>query len=535
MLGSKIILLIIPIAIAFLMVWMNVEADQPEPLRLEKQIKKVSKAAVMIKLIKGLPKVWSLKRKAKKLVKTLPDYDGAVSLPDSNTIYAWLEKLCGAPHRRPGTPEGHRAEKWVAEKFEEFGLENVAMDPVKITVWDAKRWSLTVAGKKVNSFYVINTEFTGTDGITAPLVYVKTGKARDVKKVDVSGKIVVADVPFPSITYGGLIKTLRGSFAVSDPDGYITSSSKQYLNFVRENFIGGTTAEEAPENDVYWNAQKRGAAAICLILRDQPSNSNTHYGPYDAIMKPMPALWIGKYDGAELRRLAEDGAEATLTLEGSREPGVMHNVWGVLPGMSEEVILVTSHHDSPFEGAVEDGAGVVQVLAQAAAWAKVPKEKRPKTLIFVVDAGHFYGSKGAHAFAKEHMDIMKRTRILITLEHLAAREVEEVNGKYAKTGRMAFTIMFTSSDPIVIASVMKAFDKTSPRHVASVPSDLFGPAPTSDAAGYVLEAGVPIISWIGCPYYLLDDQDTLDKIEKSELAPVAETVAELIKTYMAMK
>jgi hypothetical protein len=32
----------------------------------------------------------------------------------------------------------------------------------------------------------------------------------------------------------------------------------------------------------------------------------------------------------------------------------MRNVWGILPGKSDDTILVTSHHDSPFEGASED-------------------------------------------------------------------------------------------------------------------------------------------------------------------------------------
>ena len=52
---------------------------------------------------------------------------------------------------------------------------------------------------------------------------------------------------------------------------------------------------------------------------------------------------------------------------------------------------------------------------------------------------------------------------------------------------------------------------------ASIPSDFFGGAPTSDASGYVIEAGVPVISWIGCPYYLLDSHDTLDKIDRDAL------------------
>jgi hypothetical protein len=332
-----------------------------------------------------------------------------------------------------------------------------------------------------------------------------------------------------------LLKLSGAAYAISDPDGAITLSSTQYLNFVRQNFLGGTTAETAPAGDVYWQAYRRGAAAVCLILRDQPSNSNTHYGPYDGIMKPLPALWIGKYDGIKLRESAQAGAPATLVLEGGTEPGVMHNVWGVLPGRSEEVILVTSHHDSPFQGAVEDGAGTAQVLAQAWTWARVPREQRPKTLVFVLDSGHFYGSLGAHTFAREHRELMKRVRILITLEHLGGKAVEEKNGEYAETGRLAFTVMFTSPDPTVIAAVMKAFQKKPARMTAAIPYDFFGEAPTSDAAGYVLEAGVPVISWIGCPYYLLDAHDTLDKIEKRELQPIAETVAQLVGIYLTLQ
>ena len=489
-------------------------------------------ASAIGRLLKRLPQIWSVKREAKKLAAKLSAYEGTVELPDSETIWAWIQELCRTPHRRPGTSEGHQAEEWVADRFREMGLEQVTLDPIPITVWTAKQWSLRVAGKEIPAFFVVNTGFTGPEGVSAALVYVGLGREKDFAPKDVAGKIVVAEVPFPKMPYGALLKLSGAAYAISDPDGSITLSSSQYLNFVRQNFLGGTTAENAPANDVYWQAQRQGAAAICLILRDQPSNSNTHYGPYDGIMKPMPALWIGKQDGIELRESAKAGAEATLALEGGTEPGVMHNVWGILPGRSEEVILVTSHHDSPFQGAVEDGAGTAQVLAQAWAWSRVPKDQRPKTLVFVVDSGHFYGSLGGHTFARDHREIMKRVRILITLEHLGGKEVEEKNGEYAETGRLAFTVMFTSHDPKVIASVRKAFAIHPARMTAAIPYDFFGEAPTSDAAGYVLEAGVPVISWIGCPYYLLDAHDTLDKIERRELKPIAETVSEMVGIYM---
>ena len=461
---------------------------------------------------------------------------GPKALPDPAMLESWLQGICQTEHRRPGTREGRQAELWVADRLREIGLENVTMDPIPIKVWTAKEWSLTIEGRIMPSFGVIQTAFTEPEGITAPLAYVGTGGAGTFDRVDVTGKIVVADVPFPRMPTGLLMKLLRASYALSDPDRSISWWSHQSLNFVRRNFIGGAvSADAAPARDVYWQAVRRGARGICLILRDQPSNSNTHYGPYDGIMKPIPGLWIGKYDGIDLRELAKKGARATLASSGRVEPGIMHNIWAVLPGRSDEVILVTSHHDSPFKGAVEDGAGVTQVLAQAWAWSKVPKEQRARTLVFVVDAGHFYGSQGAHEFARRHKEIMKKSRILITLEHLGAKEVKERGRHYVETVRPALTVMFTSAEPTTIASVVRALSTNPAKHTASIPSDLIAPVPTSDALGYVVESGVPVISWIGCPYYLLDEYDTLDMIDRRELLPICHTVTELIRIHMALE
>jgi hypothetical protein len=250
-------------------------------------------------------------------------------------------------------------------------------------------------------------------------------------------------------------------------------------------------------------------------------------------MKPLPGVWIGAREGAALRNAARAGARAKLVVEGSIEPGVMNNVWGVLPGRSDATIVIASHHDSPFSGASEDGAGMAQVLGQAWSWSQVPKEERPKTLVFVAAAGHFYGVAGSHAFAEAHAELMRRTELAIVLEHLGAKEVRGARSGYRETGRIAFTGMLTTPEPQLIASVLRALERGRPRNVAALPSNLLSEAPTSDAAGYVIEAGVPVVSWIGCPYYLLDEHDTLDKIDHSELEPVARTVTELVKTAMA--
>lgn len=509
---------------------------EQEPIKRLEDGMSIKTSAIIKKFIKTLPCTWKAKRGAKKLLKTFPEFSQPLQLPDEHEIFAWIQGLCLTPHRRPGTPEGHQAEQWVFQKLMEVGLENVTMDPIPITVWQASNWSLTVDSLEIPSFFVLNTGFTGEKGITAPLIYVGTGTKKDFKNVDVSGKIVVADVPFPYIKTGILVKLLKflgASYLVSDPEKSLNRKSGQFLNFVRRNFIGGTTAENASMDDVYWQAFKKGARGLCLILKDQPSNSNSHYGPYDGIMKPIPALWIGKHDGNTLREKAMSHTNATLVLRGTQHPGVMHNIWGVLPGKSEEIVLVTSHHDAPFQGAIEDGAGVAQVLAQVQTWAKVPVEQRERTIVFVVDAGHFYGSRGAFKFAQDHPDLMKKARILITLEHLCGKEVEEDEQIYKENGQLALTVMFTSNQPLPIATVINALRKKPAKKTLPIPSNLFAPVPVSDAGGYVAESGVPVISWIGCPYYLLDEHDTLDMVEKTELVPFCETITELIKPFMS--
>lgn len=485
--------------------------------------------------MKSLPTIWAAKRRAKKLLKKFPKYEGELKIPDSDEIFSWIEGICQPPHRRPGSLEGHKAEQWVAGKFRELDLEGVAMDPIPITLWEAKNWSLEVDGHEIPSFFIVNSGFTGVAGLTAPLVFVGKGTKKDFKKVDAEGKIVVADVPFPYIPTGLLVRLLKlfwAAYIVSDPDHSLKWKTGQYLNFVRRNFVGGATEESAPSHDVYWRAHKQGAKAICLILKDQPSNSNSHYGPYDGIMKPMPGLWIGKYDGLELREKAKAGATATLVLEGSSKPGTMHNIWGVLPGMSDQVVLVSSHHDAPFKGAVEDGTGIAQVLAQAKIWSGVPKEKRERTLVFVACAGHFYGIGGSQAFARDHPDLMLKARACITLEHLGGKEVEEEDQHYVETDDLALTVMFTSSDPLMIATVINALKKKPPKRTLPIPATMFAPVPVSDAAGYALESDVPVISWIGCPYYLLDEHDTLEMVAKKELVPICETITELVKPFM---
>jgi len=492
------------------------------------------------------------KKEALAFIDQLPEFGGEVTAPDSDTIFSWIEELCATPHRRAGTPEGLKGEDYVAEKFHEFGLEEVTRDPIDINVWSAVNWELSVQddGRKVEipSFRVTNTAFTGERGITAPLVYMERSWLPGAfKRKDVRGKIVVANVPFPTLPVGLMLKLMRGGYGVSDPDNSFSLASRMKLIFVRPSFAGHFLDIDIGDShiplgdlrlpwDIYWNACDHGALGVVLILSNMISNSSTHCGPYDSCMKPLPALWVGKHDGERLRSLAKQGATATLVLEGEKKRGVTHNIWGILPGVSEEKIVIQSHHDAPFKGATEDGCGVGQVMAQAWAWSRVPRHERPKTLLFLCTASHFYGPVlGTYEFVKKHAHgLLSRATVVICLEHLGAKQVVESGKGFSASGELATTWIMTSKNEYVIASLIKMLREHSLKRTVAIPSNLLMPVPPTDAFPYPF-AGVEFLSWISQPYYLLSAEDTLDKIEVGELGPIAASVTDLVKTFMVLE
>ncbi len=477
----------------------------------------------------------------------MPKFKESVPVAESDLVFSWIEGLCQWDHRRPGTPNGHAAEEWIADKFREFGLQDVTMQPIDIDVWTPDEWSLTVEGEKIPAFFSVNTGLTEPDGVSAPLAYVGLGLPSDFERVDVNGKIAVVEILFPYLPSGGLLSIPNSNYFISDPENSIQFLTGQYLTFFYMNLYGDKLEWEPDAPDVpmkkFWSAYdmavENGAKGVALLLANKPSKYNTQYGLYDGVMNPVPAVWVGKYDAIRLRRLAREKKSATLVQTGTLEPGYMRNVYGILPGQSEDTVIICSHHDSSFKGAVEDGTGITQVFAQAWAWAQVPIEKRPKTLVFVAAAGHLYGGWGGFSFAYEHPEIMEKTWLVMNLEHLAAKEVKEHRGEYKETGLVSPSIIWTEENPKVLAALWKAMDRKPAKRAVSLPAYYW--IPFSDVPGYVSGATanglpkVPIISWISNPYYLLDEQDTPDRVEQEELGPLAGTITEIVKNFMVMK
>jgi len=502
---------------------------------------RLSKKKFLLNLIKLIPKMKRIRKKAEKILLETESPKLKVEAPTSEIIQKDLEDICKVPHRRIGTDEAHEIEDFLVSKCKELGLDSVRKESVEVINWSAKNWKIIISidekDIEIPCFYVLNTGFTADKGITAPLVYVGIGQEKDFKKVDVSDKIVVADIEFPTLPLGRLLK-LAKLFYVSDPLNSINDTTELILTFVLSNFPPQALGGKRREDSVYWRAFDRGALGLVLILRDYPSNVNSHWGPYDGVMKPIPALYVGKYDGIKLRELAqEENIQCTIILEGFKEPSIAHNIWGILPGESEEMIMISSHHDSAFKGASEDGTGVAMVLAQLRAWSKVPRNKRLRSLLFCLSTGHLYGGIGAEAFARKYKDtLLKNVLIDVNLEHMCAKEVVEdpETHNFKLTNDLSIGAVFISRNENLVAPVIKVCREYNIEKMLLIPDNFFATPPIGEAGHFATQGDLKVIHWIRSPYYLLTAEDTLDKIAIDKLHSTAQCVSDLINSLITM-
>jgi len=437
-------------------------------------------------------------------------------LPPQERVMQWVQELCRTQHRRPGTPEGHRAERYLADEFRRLGLQDISVDPVDIQVWQPRRWRLTVTthGREhdIPCFYVPYTAFTSPQGINAPLVYLGEGAPEVIAATDLAGKIAVFDLRFGRLPLDAL---KSAAYHVQDPKGSFAPGEWQYATWVRPNW------------QAYDLAVKGGAAAVVWILADQPTNVNTYYAPYDGQAKPLPGLYVGKYDGARLRELCAAGARGRFLLDGRARPGIMANIIGTLPGPGDRSIIINSHHDSPFAGAIEDATGVACVLALASYYARLPENQRPAKLVFCVTAGHFYGERGMENFLLSRREgLIRNVSLALAIEHVGAREFVERDGQWSPTGNLQSRALFVSAElakAVVVAVAEEKLERT-----LVVPANALGDRPPGEG-NMLYVMGLPFVQYISGPTYLLVADDTLDKVEPSALLPVVRAVIRIIE------
>ena len=166
---------------------------------------------------------------------------------------------------------------------------------------------------------------------------------------------------------------------------------------------------------------ERGAAAI-FVIQGLPGNLRTQFYPVNS---PVPTFSLGQRDGLAMRDLIglSNGASTRVkvALDVDQTPNLKSStVWGTLPGMTDETIIVVAHRDGWFEGANDNASGVATLVGIAEYFAKIPKEQRRRTIHFLGTTGHHNSGAQSGTWLAQHPEVFAKAALLLNCEHTGA-------------------------------------------------------------------------------------------------------------------
>jgi hypothetical protein len=405
----------------------------------------------------------------------------------------------------------------LASELAALGVHDVHTEAYGFQKWTPAAWSLALTtgaatGPVTLSGYVPYSGATGAAGLRAPVVYLPPSAlplspgalanalqdpAAATQQMTAAlttslaamsgalvGKIVLFDVPKVSLSMTQLTGT---TVFVNDPGATIA--------------LGGAVSRTDLSAMLTMDAvlaalASAGAAGAVGILDLAEEAARAMYAPFfGTTSRSVPAVYVDRATGAKLVAVANASGPlltAKLTLDAQVGDATSENLVAVLPGASDEELVVGSHTDGP--NSMEDN-GPVAILALASCLAPLPVAARPRTVRIVLSGGHFIGSRGLETYVSAHTaELTARAKVVLELEHLGAREWTEVSpGTMALTGRPEMQLLSVSAAaPFVDASV--AFARQFPRTIVATPPVL------GEGQNFRV---VPLIQFITMPEYLL--------------------------------
>lgn len=261
-------------------------------------------------------------------------------------------------YRTAGSKSELATGEMLKKEMEKIGLKDVVKDQITLDTWTFEKADLTYTEKNGNKKTVqlagYQTNINTKGPKSYPVVYAGKGTAADLEGLDVEGKFVLID---------------------------INQRDEWWINY---------PAYEA----------KLHKAAGILAAQDggysevSPDALNTQdvCGPADAV-----ALSISRLDADALINLikADPNQEISVTLDAKSTVGLKgkaYNIVGTIPGKNpDEMVLMSAHYDSYFEGFQDDNAAVALMFGIAKSM--VDSNYKPeKTLVFCAMAAEEWGA-----------------------------------------------------------------------------------------------------------------------------------------------
>jgi hypothetical protein len=137
----------------------------------------------------------------------------------------------------------------------------------------------------------------------------------------------------------------------------------------------------------------------------------------------IPVFALGMEDGYAMRDLIGRASGRPPRVHIRMEVRRVANaksalVWGTLPGATDETIYVMAHRDGWFDAATDNASGVATMIGLAEHFAKVPRERRRRTIVFVGLDGHHNDAGVGRMWMVAHRDeLFPKTALVINAEH----------------------------------------------------------------------------------------------------------------------
>jgi Zn-dependent M28 family amino/carboxypeptidase len=277
----------------------------------------------------------------------------------------------------------------------------------------------------------------------APLVFVGYGiKApernwNDFKGQDMHGKILVELVNDPDFEAkaGEPVSGVFGGKAMT----YYGRWTYKYEEAAREGAAGVILIHETGPASYGWEVvQNSNTNAQFDIVRDQPAAEHSRFESW--IQRPL-AVELFQRSGLDLEK-AKIAArrrdfqpiplKATLSAHYAANTSVVtsHNVVGILPGKryADETIIYSAHWDhlgigKPdatgdriYNGAVDNGTGIAELIEQARAFAHDPHPDR--SIVFLAVTGEEKGLLGSKYYASQPLYPIGKTVAVLNTDAL---------------------------------------------------------------------------------------------------------------------
>jgi hypothetical protein len=384
-------------------------------------------------------------------------------------------------------------DRWQLGNVELDVLDGLSPGPVKV------------------AFPYVRSAGTPAGGIVAPLSYASAGAGA-------SGSIFVIDVHVPAKATAAVfspLTTYKYWPGHSDADWATMDYTRAWLG---------------PWPSDFSAFAQQGAKAVVLIADGSYEALKGTFTPHQASeSQPIPVLIVDRDTGNALRQQALAGLHARLTLDAPVQKSTMRSITAILPGESEEAIIVDTHTDG--QNAIEENAGPA-LLGLARHFASLPPGQRLKrTLVFALWSAHMTDNTihpQADGWIAAHPDLVKRAVGAITIEHLGCTEwIDDPVKGYYGTGENELYGIWTSQGPTFDLTKTALVNHNLVRH-----SLLRGPVEFTVGAIFQQD-GVPMIGGIAGPEYLLviSDSGEIEKLNFDLAARQIGFYADMVRAF----